>query len=64
MWSIVPLEVQKVFLLFRIALIKLKGTGWECRRVECESAKLWGEIVKELSDGVTETQILQNLWKK
>ena len=34
------------------------------RRVECKSAKLWGEMVKELSDGVTETQILQKLWKK
>ena len=40
------------------------GTGLECRRVECKSAKLWGEMVKELSDGVTETQILQKLWKK
>ena len=30
-------------------------------RVECKSAKLWGEMVKELSDGVTETQILQKL---
>ena len=34
-----------------------KGTGYKCRRVECKSAKLWGEMVKELSDGVTETQI-------
>ena len=25
---------------------------------------LWGEMVKELSDVVTETQILQKLWKK
>ena len=33
-------------------------------RVECKSAKLWGEMVNELSDGVTETQILQKLWKK
>ena len=32
-------------------------------RVECKSAKLCG-MVKELSDGVTETQILQKLWKK
>ena len=31
---------------------------------ECKSAKFWGEMVKELSDGVTETQILQKLWKK
>ena len=42
----------------------LKGTGSECRRVECKSAKLWGEMVKELSDRVTETQILQKLWNK
>ena len=42
----------------------IKGTGYECRRVECKSAKLWGEMVKELSDGVTETKILQKLWKK
>ena len=33
----------------------IKGTGEECRRVECKSAQLWGEMVKELSDGVTET---------
>ena len=33
----------------------LKGTGEECRRVECKSTKLRGEMVKELSDGVTET---------
>ena len=35
-------------------------------RVECKSAKLWGEMVKELSDGIKETQmqILQKLWKK
>ena len=47
-------------------LLKLpfKGTGYECRRVECKSARLWGEMVKELSDGVTETQILQKIWKK
>ena len=25
---------------------------------------LWGEMEKELSDGVTETQMLQKLWKK
>ena len=24
----------------------IKGTGEECRRVECKSAKLWGEMVK------------------
>ena len=42
----------------------LKVLGKECRRVECKSAKLWGEMVKEFSDGVTETQILQKLWKK
>ena len=42
----------------------IKGTGWECRRVECKSAKLWGEMVKELLDGVTETQILPKIWKK
>ena len=41
-----------------------KGTGYECRRVEWKNAKLWGEMVKELSDGVAETQILQKLWKK
>ena len=28
-------------------------------RVECESAKLGSEMVKELSDGVTEIQISQ-----
>ena len=28
------------------------------------NAKLWGDIVKKLLDGVTETQILQKLWKK
>ena len=39
-----------------------KSAGSACRRVECKSAKLWGEMVKELSDGITETQILQKLW--
>ena len=38
----------------------IKGTGKECRRVECKSAKLGGEMIKELSDGITETEILQN----
>ena len=33
-------------------------------RVEpCKSVKLWGEMVKELADSVTETQILQKRWK-
>ena len=26
--------------------------------------KLWGEKVNELSDGVTESQIVQKIWKK
>ena len=46
-------------------MVQLKVLGIkECRRVECKSAKSWSEMVKELSDGVTETQILQILWKK
>ena len=35
----------------RICSLKVLG--------KCKSAKLWSEMVKELSDGVTETQILQ-----
>ena len=42
----------------------LKVLGKSVGGVECKSAKLWGEMVRELSDGVTETQILQKLWKK
>ena len=41
---------------YRLHLIcrGLKGTGYESWTVECKSAKLWGEMVKELSDGVIE----------
>ena len=43
---------------------KLKVLGKSVGGLECKSAKLWGEMVKELSDSVTETQILQKLSKK
>ena len=52
-----------------LVLNELKVLGKKCRRAECKSAKLWGEKVKELSDGVTETQIVQRFernshWRK